>query len=180
VTPEEILVDGKAHRVAILERSKDSFLIEVNDKTVRVDCESRIPGKIGTVKINGQSFNTRTEKTGRNAFAVEIDGKPFNVRYPALIAKEPTAQHQAATVMTRRPPARPPTEKNALISPLAGRIVLFKVRLGEEVQRGNCVCILEAMKMENEILAPRSGVVREIRVGEGDIVDKGATLAVIS
>ncbi|PIX32052.1 hypothetical protein COZ60_01245 [Candidatus Bathyarchaeota archaeon CG_4_8_14_3_um_filter_42_8] len=71
-------------------------------------------------------------------------------------------------------------EKDALTAPIAGRIVLLRANVGQKVERGECVCILEAMKMQNEITAPKAGVVKEFRVSKGAIVNKGDVLAVIA
>ena len=71
-------------------------------------------------------------------------------------------------------------EKDAVTAPIAGRIVLLTADVGQKVEKGECICILEAMKMENEVAAPKAGVVKEIRVSEGAIVNKGDILAVIT
>jgi len=62
---------------------------------------------------------------------------------------------------------------------MTGKIVSVKVKEGEEVKEGQVVCILEAMKMENEISAPKSGKVKEIRVSEGTAVNEGDILLII-
>jgi len=58
--------------------------------------------------------------------------------------------------------------------------VLLKIEVGQKVAKGECICILEAMKMENEITAPRKGVVKEVRISEGAIVNKRDVLAIIT
>jgi biotin carboxyl carrier protein len=82
--------------------------------------------------------------------------------------------------VTKRPVAKLPTEKDAVTAPIAGRIVLLKADIGQRVEKGECICVLEAMKMENEIAAPKAGIVNEIKVSEGGIVNKGDILAVIT
>lgn len=67
-----------------------------------------------------------------------------------------------------------------LRSPMPGRIARIHVREGELIEAGQGVLILEAMKMENEIKAPSAGIVKSVRVQEGDAVEKNAILIEIS
>jgi biotin carboxyl carrier protein len=61
-------------------------------------------------------------------------------------------------------------------APIAGRVVNIQVELGQSVEAGTCVAILEAMKMENEIKCKHAGIVASVDVGAGDNVDTGAKL----
>ncbi|MEG0496596.1 MAG: DUF2118 domain-containing protein [Carnobacterium sp.] len=61
-------------------------------------------------------------------------------------------------------------------APMPGIIINVTVRLGETVKAGQVLCILEAMKMENEIVAPEDGIVSEIVVSKGATVEAGASL----
>ena len=63
--------------------------------------------------------------------------------------------------------------------PLAGKIIDVKVSVGDRVQEGDVICILESMKMENPILSPVSGVVKEIQVSPDQVVKAGGVIAVI-
>jgi glutaconyl-CoA/methylmalonyl-CoA decarboxylase subunit gamma len=67
-----------------------------------------------------------------------------------------------------------------LRSPMPGRIARILVNEGELIEAGQGVLILEAMKMENEIKAPSTGIVKSVRVNEGDAVEKNALLIEIS
>ncbi len=64
-------------------------------------------------------------------------------------------------------------------APMPGTVLSIKKKAGDSVNAGEVVLILEAMKMENEILAPRKGVVKEIGVSEGQNVKQGSLLYVI-
>ena len=67
----------------------------------------------------------------------------------------------------------------ALNSPLQGTILSVSVRKGSKVAEGDLICVIEAMKMENEIAAHRSGKVTALNVAEGAAVGSGDVLAVI-
>jgi biotin carboxyl carrier protein len=62
---------------------------------------------------------------------------------------------------------------------MPGRVVRILVRAGERVARGQVLLVLEAMKMQNEIHAPRGGIVREVRVSEGELITADRVIAVI-
>ena len=62
---------------------------------------------------------------------------------------------------------------------MQGTVLRVLVEVGQEIQAGDVVCVLEAMKMENAIPAPREGVVSELPVREGQVVQAGDTLVVI-
>ncbi|HEV3376248.1 MAG TPA: biotin/lipoyl-containing protein [Thermoleophilaceae bacterium] len=67
----------------------------------------------------------------------------------------------------------------AIVSPIQGTVLKVAVEQGAEVQEGALVCVIEAMKMENEITAPSAGTVEELGVSEGGSVATGDTIAVI-
>lgn len=174
----EVFVNNKPHSVKILEKNGNFFLIEVGSKTVKVKLNP-IQGKTLTMEINGEIFQADVERTQRGSLQIKRDGKTFEVQYLPNILKETVEKPESPLPTTKKAAPRLPSEKGAVVAPIAGRIVLLNASLGEKVERGTCICILEAMKMENEILAPKTGVVSEIRVSEGTIVNKGDILAVI-
>lgn len=68
----------------------------------------------------------------------------------------------------------------AVTAPMPGKILGVKASAGQAVKRGQVLLILEAMKMENEIVAPQDGTVATINVAVGDSVEPGATLATLN
>jgi acetyl-CoA/propionyl-CoA carboxylase biotin carboxyl carrier protein len=114
------------------------------------------------------------DATRSRSFSVEIEGKRFRVR----LADEAGAR--------RKPP--PPDlaaggalggAGETLTAPMQGTIVKTLVAEGSEVAAGDGIAVLEAMKMENQILCHRDGVVKELRVEAGDAVQIGTPIAVI-
>ena len=65
-------------------------------------------------------------------------------------------------------------------SPMPGNILKINVSLGQKVNEGDALLILEAMKMENEVVAPKSGTIAQIIVSKGAVVETGAPLIVIA
>ena len=124
-------------------------------------------------------------------YTVEVSGRRFDVKVigpPAASGVNGAAPAATAGTGTRPRPRR--AERSAgggagaggdtLVSPLQGNMWKVLVEQGQTVEEGQLVCIIEAMKMENEITAHKAGVISELAVREGEAVTSGATIAVIS
>jgi acetyl-CoA/propionyl-CoA carboxylase, biotin carboxylase, biotin carboxyl carrier protein len=115
-------------------------------------------------------------------YKVEVSGKLFDVK----VIGEAVSGIAPAGGGAKRPPKRerksgggPSASSEALPAPLQGTVFKVAVEQGAEVSEGDLICVIEAMKMENEITAHRSGKVEELNVSEGDSVSSGDVLAVI-
>src|SRR3954464_14340892 len=118
-------------------------------------------------------------------YKVEVSGKLFDVK---VIGEAPAGGGPGAPAAGggKKPPKRdrkggsgPSASSEALPSPLQGTILKVAVEQGAEVSEGDLICVSEAMKMENEITAHRSGKVEELPISEGTAVGSGDALAVI-
>jgi acetyl-CoA/propionyl-CoA carboxylase biotin carboxyl carrier protein len=113
---------------------------------------------------------------------VEVDGKRFRVKLWMPDAPAGAVTAEAATRRRRPTPASSSgggASNGTIAAPMQGTIVKILVAEGDEVEVGQGVLVLEAMKMENHINADRAGTVREIRVAAGDTVGTGDVLVVI-
>ncbi len=109
---------------------------------------------------------------------VEVDGRRFRVRVyqpEAAPGRPPAASARAR----RRAEAAGPAGAGRIVAPMQGTIVTVAVEVGDLVEVGQAVCVLEAMKMENQVEAEISGRVTEVRVRPGDTVGGGDLLVVI-
>ena len=77
------------------------------------------------------------------------------------------------------PAAAAPVAGEAVTAPMPGNILKVNVTAGQAVKEGDVLVVLEAMKMENEILAPKACTVKQVLVSKGATVDTGATLVVL-
>ena len=118
-------------------------------------------------------------------YTVEVDGRLHSVK--VIGAAPPTAPNPGAPAGLARPPRR---ERGAgpaggggateiLVSPIQGTVLRVPVSEGDEVAEGALICVVEAMKMENEITAHRAGKVTELSVKEGGSVAAGDAIAKI-
>ena len=118
-------------------------------------------------------------------YTVEVSGKRFDVRVLGDAIAAPAGGNSAAPAAAA-PAARAPVGGggggaggDTLASPLQGNVFKVLVEQGAAVEEGALVCIIEAMKMENEITAHKAGVIAELPISEGAAVTAGDTLAVI-
>ena len=140
------------------------------------------------IKINGNNYNVTIDEVEGNAAKVEVNGTPYNVEFERPISKpktisvvnKPAAAPSAGAAPASRPAAPAATGNGATVnSPLPGVVLEIKVKDGDQVTKGQCILVLEAMKMENSIEAPCAGTVT-LKVAKGDSVLEGAPLAVIA
>jgi pyruvate carboxylase subunit B len=105
-------------------------------------------------------------------FAVDVDGEVFNVKVGAVIGR-------TLDVGRSYKGKEEGAEKGNVISPMQGMILYLKVKIGEEVKEGDVVATIEAMKMQTEVRSPHGGVVRQVLVHEGEIVNSGEPIMVV-
>ena len=122
------------------------------------------------------------EEKVEHEYAVEVSGRRFDVR---VIGAPVAAAPNGAAPAGRKAPRR---EKKSdagggapgeLVSPLQGTVLKVVVEQGADVEEGALICVIEAMKMENEITAPSAGKVEELGVSEGGSIATGDRIAVI-
>jgi acetyl-CoA/propionyl-CoA carboxylase biotin carboxyl carrier protein len=130
---------------------------------------------------NGRStlpVETRAGAVREAVRSIEVDGRRFDVR---VLRPEPAF---AELARRRRERARgrgaAGAGKDAVVSPMQGTVLAVEVAEGDEVEAGQVVCIVEAMKMENEVHAHRAGRVSELSVAPGQPVKTGQVICVIS
>ena len=115
------------------------------------------------ITVNGNTYEVLVE---------EADATSAPVTYSAPVAAPVAAPKTAA-------PKAAPVAGGAVkvTSPMPGTILAVKVSAGQQVKKGDVICVLEAMKMENDIPAPQDGVIASINVQKGASVNAGDVLA---
>jgi biotin carboxyl carrier protein len=109
-------------------------------------------------------------------FSVDVDGEVFNVKISPVWNETEVA---AKSEKPRAPQAAKELPRGAVVCGMAGLILSIEVKVGGRVAEGDLVAMIEAMKMRRHILSPRSGVVKEIRAKEGEIVDSEDVLMIV-
>lgn len=123
------------------------------------------------VHINGKSYEVAIEELG--------DGPSQPTAAPAPAVHAPAAPQPAkaaAPVAPQTPQSDTGSAAGTIRSPMPGTILRVAIAPGDKVKKGDTLLILEAMKMENEILAPDDGSIREVNVAKGASVNAGDLL----
>ena len=142
-------------------------------------------------KVQGVDYEVEIEEMEGNIAKVSVNGIPFEVELkqpinpakaitrPKVVAPAPAAAAPAAPVARPAAPAAPAGAGSPVKAPLPRTISSVNVKVGDKVNVGDTVVVLEAMKMQNNIEAENSGTVTSILVNQGDSVMEGATLITI-
>lgn len=113
-------------------------------------------------------------------FNITVNGKAYDVQVEEVggAASAPVATAPAAPAVAAEPApvAAPAADAEVINAPMPGTIVNVLVSAGQSVKSGDVLVILEAMKMENEIMAPHDGVIAGVHVAKGESVDSGKPL----
>lgn len=125
------------------------------------------------VTLKGKIYEVQVEK-GEAILLDEYEAKAPAVNAPAANIPAAPAAPAAAPAAVAVGPGQ------VVASPLPGNIMAVKVTVGESVKKGQVLLLIEAMKMENEVLAPRDGVVAQIITSKGSTVETGAPLLTLS
>jgi len=134
----------------------------------------------GTATEAGRGADPRAESAVTRDYTVEVSGRRFEV----TVSGAPSAASNGATPVRAERKQRERTKAgpsgDVLTSPMQGTVLRVVVEAGAQVEEGALVAIIEAMKMENEVTAHKSGTVTELPIAVGGAVGAGDPLAVIS
>lgn len=113
------------------------------------------------ITVNGTAYDVAVEELGAGVVSAPVAAAP--VAAAPAAAPAPVASGSEGAVKVS--------------APMPGKILAIKANMGQAVKKGDVVMVLEAMKMENEIVAPSDGTIASINVAVGDSVESGDTLA---
>jgi biotin carboxyl carrier protein len=157
-------VAGRARTIDV-RHSGDRWQVSVDGRPVEVDVV--VAGGRLSLLIETCSYEVAVERRGAGDALVHVNGRevPVAVGRRGAAGASPIGGGMAGPAM--------------VTAPMPGRIVKLLVKAGDQVTARQGVVVVEAMKMENELRAPKAGTVREVRVAEGASVEAGATLAIV-
>lgn len=156
-------VEGRQFLVEIL----DDRHVNVDGKVYEVDFESVSGQPVYSLIVDGRSHESYIYQGEDNDWQVLMRGR----LYPVTVEDEREKRLRAAAGA-----GVAETGEYHLRAPMPGLVVTIPVTEGQDVKRGQVILILESMKMQNEIKAPRDGVIGRIRVKPGDTVEQKQTL----
>jgi biotin carboxyl carrier protein len=140
------------------------------------------------INIEGEERVVDVVEHGEKDYLITLDGTTYQTHIEEArgSGSEPTVSVSQAPA-SRAPESRLPAQKPAvdaegaiqIVAPLTGKVISVKVASGAKVERGQLLCLLEAMKMEVEVFASHSGVVSSVAVEPADTVQQGDVLIVL-
>jgi biotin carboxyl carrier protein len=158
--------DAQEHKVEIIEHENNIFEVTINDEKHLVDF-AQIEESIYSIIIDNKSYAVDLNEKG-DAFEILINGDYYNVEILDEIKK-----------MLKEKKLIETEGKQILEAPMPGNISKIFVDEGDNVEKGQPLLILVAMKMENEIKSPKKGTVSKIYIKSNEAVSTGAKLIVI-
>ncbi|MFW5966208.1 MAG: acetyl-CoA carboxylase biotin carboxyl carrier protein subunit [Persicimonas sp.] len=159
--------DDRCFEVETLEDGRYRVTLPDGQEQI-IDAYAPEPGRLQML-IDGHSFDTDAREKEDGEYTVQLRGETHHVS----VLNERQRRMKVAGVGARA------VGGPDLVSPMAGKVVAVTCDEGQEVDEGECVVIVEAMKMENDLKAHIPGAISTIHVGEGDAVEIGDVLVSI-
>jgi biotin carboxyl carrier protein len=159
-----ITLEGREAEVEF-QTEAGKLMLEIEGRTIEADFHRLPDGEVYSLLVNGRSHEVRVSPLGPT-LDVTLHGAtvPVEVRHPLekLLQSSPRAGSSGGG--------------ETVTAPMPGLVVAFRVKPGDPVEAGQSVCVVEAMKMQNELSARHAGVVSEILVAEKSSVSAGQPL----
>lgn len=160
-----VTINSKKKEIRITGNS----LISVNNRDYHQELY-HLSGETYLLKLDNKIYEISADRLDHERFSVSIGGKSFETQIRTSL------QEKAAKLLELKSGS---THKLIAKAPMPGMILKIKKEPGDTIIQGETVMILEAMKMENDLRAPVSGILKSINAKEGTAVEKGAVLFTI-
>lgn len=164
------------------------FQLQVKDRPYAVEIDG------GRMAVEGFNLTWEMVRAEGNRFTVAVDGIYYEVElrsgdngrqvavvdgveYPFEVIG--LVRERVLPAKVERPAAAPVAIEGALTAMMPSKVIAVHVKVGDRVQAGQVVLVLEAMKMESELRAPRDGIVQAVNCAPGDSVSPGVPLVII-
>ena len=162
----DVVINGSTHRVELTKREK-TWLCKVDDTMMEVDAAFTARDVV-SILLGGKAYEVKRER----ALSGETHMIVGSARYSSDV-------QDPRSLKTRRSQAGTAAGPQKLMAPMPGKVVRVLVSEKDEVEAGQGVIVVEAMKMQNELKSPKKGVVSKIITAEGATVNAGDPLVVI-
>ncbi len=166
----EVEVNGRSRRVEV-ERASGGYVVTVDGRRHVVDV-TPINGALSLILGDGRSFEVSVAEQPQSSGQV-------NVHVNGRVVTATVGTSRAAWGHRGQEGSATGAGPQRVSAPMPGKVVKLLVKPGDKVVSRQGVVVVEAMKMENELRSPKDGIVADIKVAEGALVEAGAVLVVI-
>jgi len=161
----DVIVGGIAHRLG-LEKSDSGWKCQLDGKEVHVDAV--LPRRdVLSLLVDGHAFEVKREQT-----ATDLHMWVGSTRFAVEIRDPRSLRSRKGGVVDEKGPRK-------ILAPMPGRVVRLLVAEQAEVEAGQGIVVVEAMKMQNEIKSPKKGIVKKIVAAAGVAINAGDVLAIV-
>ena len=161
----DVIVSGKPHRLE-LERTDGAWRCRLDGKDIQVDAVLARRDVLSLI-IDGHAYEVKREQT-----ATDLHLWVGSTRFPVEL-------HDPRSLRSRQGSAQDDKGPRKILAPMPGRVVRLLVTEQAEVEAGQGIVVVEAMKMQNEIKSPKKGIVKKITTTAGAAVNAGDVLAIV-
>jgi biotin carboxyl carrier protein len=161
----EVIIDGKTHRLE-LERAEGAWECKLDGREIKLDAVLARRDVL-SILIDGKAYEVKRERT-----ATDMHLWVGPVRYAAEL-RDPRS------LRARKAAGADDHGAKKLVAAMPGKIVRILTPEKSEVEAGQGILVVEAMKMQNEMKSPKKGVVQKILAAEGAAVNAGDVLAIV-
>ncbi len=170
--------DNEEHRVIVDDHDKEDgvYSVDLNGKKFRVDAHT-MPSQIVTALIDNKSYDLDIDDEDHQS-CDPLDGR-LAIRVRGRVVRLEMLEERRNKIKTTQCSKFAHAGNIQINSPMPGKVLRYLVFEGEEVVQGQGVVVIEAMKMENELQAPRAGVIRSLCAQAGAAVSGGTLLLTI-
>ncbi|HEY1097560.1 MAG TPA: acetyl-CoA carboxylase biotin carboxyl carrier protein subunit [Myxococcota bacterium] len=171
------MIDGQTQTVEVQkdQENPDRYHMTLDGRSFDIDAR-RMPSQIVSMLMDNKSYDVDLERIARRSDT--LDGR-VHVRVRGRVLRFEMLDERRLKMKEAQGFRMDVGGVASIDSPMPGKVIKLLAKEGDEVKQGQGVVVVEAMKMENELKAPKAGVVKEIKVKEGDAVEAGARLALI-
>jgi biotin carboxyl carrier protein len=164
----EVYLDSAAREskhVVELEKNGGTYKISLDGQPVDADVILTAPNAVSVI-LNGAAFEFHIAPSPEGAYTLQTGSHEFHAK-----VRDPRSWR------ARKPGALEAEGRQQILAPMPGKVIRILVKVGDAVEAGQGLIVVEAMKMQNEVRSPKKGKVERLQAKEGQAVNAGDILA---
>jgi len=162
----ELLIDDKKYSVNFEKVDKNHYTFQIEGKTYPVEVKHLDAG-YSVFAIDENLYKISTSFDDKNTGFVTFEGNNFIIK---------DARGDGDNITGDSSDKMTGADNNVIVSDIPGKVIKINVSDGDAVKKGDCLIIIEAMKMENSLVAPMDAKIKSVSAKAGELVDAGVTL----